>query len=106
MLAPSLLAHEAPIDSAGAMARSRVLFGGAALWLDGGELAARYFVRYFGRDFGLSEPMLGASWLPAFTFLETGSVLGRAAPRAALAHGEVPDGVFADQDMGDTGGAC
>jgi hypothetical protein len=53
----------------------------------------RYFVQDFGRVFGLSESMRGAPWLPTFAFLEAGSVLGRAAPRAALAHGEVPDGV-------------
>jgi len=53
----------------------------------------RDFVRDFGRDLGFSEPILGAAWLPTFAVLEAGSVLGRAAPRAALAHGEVPDGV-------------
>lgn len=57
--------------------------------------------------------MLGAPWLPMFAFLEAGSVIGRSAPRAALAHGDVPDGVplltmfraacrasFAPHDMG------
>jgi hypothetical protein len=37
--------------------------------------------------------MLGAPWLSAFVFLETCSVAGRAAPRAALADGKVPEGV-------------
>lgn len=37
--APALLALEAPLDRAGATARSRVLFGSAASWPDGGELA-------------------------------------------------------------------
>jgi hypothetical protein len=55
----------------------------------------RYFVQdlagEFVRDLGISAPLLGAPWLPTFAFVETGSVLGRAAPRAALAHGEIPD---------------
>jgi len=57
----------------------------------------RYFVRSFRRDFirdfVRSEPMLGAPWLPAFAFLEAGSVVGRTSPRAALGYGEVPTGV-------------
>ena len=34
--------------------------------------------------------MLGAPWLPTFAFLEAGSALGRAAPRAVLAYGKIP----------------
>jgi hypothetical protein len=55
----------------------------------------RDFVRDFGRDFGrelgLAGSGLDAPWLSRFVILELGSVGGRAAPRAALAHGEVPE---------------
>jgi hypothetical protein len=76
---------------------------------DFGRYFVRDFVRYLGRDlgrdfvrdlvqdfgryFGLSEPLLTAPWLPTFAILEVGSVAERAAPRAALAHSKVPDGV-------------
>ena len=64
----------------------------------------RYFVRDFGRDFGRgfvrdfardfvrSTLLPEQPWLSTFAFLEASSVAGRAGPRAALAHGEVPDG--------------
>ena len=51
----------------------------------------QHFVRDFGRDLGLTDSMLDAMWLPAFAHLEVGSSFARAAPRAVLAHGEVPD---------------
>lgn len=35
--------------------------------------------------------MLGMPWLRTFAVLEAGSVVGRAAPRAALAYGKIPD---------------
>jgi hypothetical protein len=47
----------------------------------------------FGRYLGLVEPMLTAPWLPLFAVLEISSVAGRAAPRTALTHGQVPDEV-------------
>jgi hypothetical protein len=53
----------------------------------------RDFVRYFARDRGFSETALTAPWLPTLAILELGSVAGRASPRAALAHGEVREGV-------------
>jgi hypothetical protein len=64
----------------------------------------RYFGPDFGRDFirralhfaqfsGLSEALLEAPWLPTFAVLDASSMAGRAAPRAALAHGRTADGV-------------
>lgn len=73
-----------------------------------GRYFARFFERYFGSDFGIdhlrrlfhsrrffafSAALLGASWLPTFAVLEGSSMAGRAAPRAALAHGRIADGV-------------
>lgn len=65
------------------------------------RLFSRYFGRYHGRDFGrdfirglgLSRYALAIPSLPAFALLEASSVAGRASPRAALAHGSIPEGV-------------
>jgi hypothetical protein len=67
----------------------------------------RYFKRYFGPDFGrnpmrlalqhfsrelgIFNTLLETSWLPTLAVLETSSAAGRASPRAAMAHGQVPD---------------
>lgn len=47
------------------------------------------FVHDLARNYGFSESMIRMPWLPTFVFVEWASCFGRAAPRAALAHGEV-----------------
>ncbi|TMQ07745.1 MAG: NACHT domain-containing protein [Deltaproteobacteria bacterium] len=71
----------------------------------------RYFSREFARDFGQyfalhftreleqalqrsRSEVVVPSWLPALAFLEASSVVGRATPRVALAHGSFPKEMF------------
>lgn len=56
-----------------------------------GQGFGRYLVRNFVQDLGRADPMPGTSWLLAFACLDTGSIVGRAAPRATLGYGEIPD---------------
>ena len=78
-------------------------------YLHFGRYFEPFFTRYFGpgfgrdqlllwlqnfsREFNISKAWLGAPWLPTLTVLETGSLAGRASPRAAIAHGRVADEV-------------
>jgi len=54
---------------------------------------APHFPQYFGQYFGLDESLADQPWWPWFSLLELSSTLGRSAPRAALPHGKIPDGV-------------
>jgi hypothetical protein len=66
-------------------------FGRSSLWSLLWDLW-RSFAQNLVSDLGITGPLLDAPWLPGFTFLELGSAFGRAAPRAALAEGNIPTG--------------
>ncbi|HMG24221.1 MAG TPA: hypothetical protein VK607_22960, partial [Kofleriaceae bacterium] len=49
----------------------------------------RDLARRFECDFARAGALPNASWVPTFAILEAGSIVGRAAPRAVLAYGDV-----------------
>ena len=51
-----------------------------------------YWIRYFVQNLGLDRFMPDPPWLPRFAVRELGSVMGRFAPRVALAHRGIREG--------------